>query len=1739
MQRRSGIHVPLIFGWEIAVVMQRVADIRQHIVGPFRTYRAYAWSVSSITVAIIVGSIFFFHAPLRAATYTWVQTSWAGGITANTAIHPTHQTGWTEYSAKDSSVTAGATVALSTQSLSQTETTDTSFAAGTVSSATVTGTGSAAFVELSSSEGSGATIVPSGLSGATSFAKTAVYESVTDSTWYIATYAAKTPQLVQYQGDGTNTTALGSVDLSSYFTNYTNVVFTPSSGLLWVTGWTAGAYKLLSINPSTRTVTNNFTLTGTGASTNCGFFVYDSALDVFWLSYDAGSGPRIAKITTSGSITLSITPAATPYCGNNSGYADSGTSALYYLTNSGTLYKQPKDGSAGSTAALGGTANRQLAYDPVNQAIWTANQAASPNGVVNKVLLSNLSVSTYSSGFTGGVNGISYDSYHQQMITSDASGGGVRKVRLSDGQVTLLINTGVSAIYIMYEPIHRAVWSNYAAVSTFITYSASGNFTSQILDTTYASTYGAVTWNGTVPTNTTLTLKVRTSNSPSMAGATAWASCTGITSGQNMSLGGCVTNGHRYIQYRADFSTSQTTISSKFLDVSLAYSAYTNGTITSSIFDAGDATNILADLSWTTSGSGTVQLQARTSADGNTWTSWLGPTGTGDYYTNAAGGQSIHTSHHDGSSDRYIQYKAFLISADGSSTPTLTGVTVTYVVNAPPEFQAAPTATQNVDGTVTIQYAVRSTDTATDTGSIGFVTPSFEYSIDNGSHWSSITTGLPAGSTTPKAVDAVTYTNYSVIWTAKSQINGTYATQTKIRVTVSDLQAANATAQSSTTAFVLDVKDPVLGGTPIAVDASTVPATLSLSATDDTTLQMCITLDNTLTNCHPYAASATLALTTDPDTAYVTYVDSAGNTASASAVSPQTPSNLVIRDISNPTTSEYQLFLTWAATSISAPQFSQYRIYHSTNGTSFSPLATISDRTINYYLHKPLTSGTEHWYKVAAATNTGNVSYFSGVIHGTANGQGGGTDVTAPTISSVVATSITTQSAVITWNTDELSNSTVGYSTTPALFTEEAGSATMVDSTTGVGGHSVTLTNLIPNTVYYLRIKSRDPSGNEAEDTNGGDGYIVTTLAGPTISNVTTSEIDNTTATITWTTNLPASSTVIYATNALLTMPTTVTTSDLVTAHAVTLTGLTLGTRYYYEVRSGVASDPNGGIFFSFVTTADITPPVISAITVAPITDTQAVVQWITNEKATSQLSYGTISGSYPVALPTDTTLNISHTITISTLTPTTTYVFRLTSTDSSGNTSSSTESSFTTLEKLTNATDLQALIDAAKNANTDTAAPNITAVSVSDITDVSAGISWKTDEAANSFVQFGPTDTDQLVYGNWIYGTTHAISLLHLAPATQYSFRTVSADVRGNIATTTATTFTTAAATQATLESQLSTITSAAQALPGPIISGQPRVDVTSSTALISWSTDKAANSLVSFATEAEYFNGQTYTQTVGDPDRFINSHSVSLVSLQPDTVYHAQVRSKTEVSQLATTPDFTFRTAKKIFTIENYSVDTPANDRATFRWTTSEAATATVQLVPYRNNVRAVDELKTVVDDARSLIHQFTVTDLEPALRYNVELVSVNADGQRTTKTIDAFSTSSVSLPPVISNIRVDSALSPGEKVKVQTIVSWTTNIPSTSQVFYREGVGKADTELPEKTDLDSSYTKKHITVITAFNPGAVYQLRVESKDSNGQVATAKPLTILTPQQERTVFQVITNAVQQVFGWTGAFSK
>jgi len=95
-------------------------------------------------------------------------------------------------------------------------------------------------------------------------------------------------------------------------------------------------------------------------------------------------------------------------------------------------------------------------------------------------------------------------------------------------------------------------------------------------------------------------------------------------------------------------------------------------------------------------------------------------------------------------------------------------------------------------------------------------------------------------------------------------------------------------------------------------------------------------------------------------------------------------------------------------------------------------------------------------------------------------------------------------------------------------------------------------------------------------------------------------------------------------------------------------------------------------------TTPDTTPPTISSVNATSITPTTAVITWETDEKATSLVKYGTSSGSYPYSKE-DTSYTTSHSITLTDLSPNTTYYFLVNSTDKAGNPAQSTEYSFNT----------------------------------------------------------------------------------------------------------------------------------------------------------------------------------------------------------------------------------------------------------------------------------------------------------------------------------------------------------------------------------------------------------------------------------------------------------------------------
>lgn len=95
----------------------------------------------------------------------------------------------------------------------------------------------------------------------------------------------------------------------------------------------------------------------------------------------------------------------------------------------------------------------------------------------------------------------------------------------------------------------------------------------------------------------------------------------------------------------------------------------------------------------------------------------------------------------------------------------------------------------------------------------------------------------------------------------------------------------------------------------------------------------------------------------------------------------------------------------------------------------------------------------------------------------------------------------------------------------------------------------------------------------------------------------------------------------------------------------------------------------------------DTTPPVISNIVTTP-SSTSATITWTTDEAATSRTDYGldTTYGSFV----SDPTLVTSHSMELTGLSSSTTYHFKVTSEDSSGNSASSVDRTFTTTSPAT-----------------------------------------------------------------------------------------------------------------------------------------------------------------------------------------------------------------------------------------------------------------------------------------------------------------------------------------------------------------------------------------------------------------------------------------------------------------------
>jgi len=217
------------------------------------------------------------------------------------------------------------------------------------------------------------------------------------------------------------------------------------------------------------------------------------------------------------------------------------------------------------------------------------------------------------------------------------------------------------------------------------------------------------------------------------------------------------------------------------------------------------------------------------------------------------------------------------------------------------------------------------------------------------------------------------------------------------------------------------------------------------------------------------------------------------------------------------------------------------------NGANLGSLITNG----TYSLSWNTASGADGSYAITAvARDAAGNSTTSSAVNVTVNNAPA---PTAPVISAVSASNISTASATIGWQTNQASDTQVEYGTTASYGSQTALNTTMVSS------HSAALSGLAAGTTYHFRVKSKNSSGLL---TTSGDFTFATAAPAPTapvISGVSASSMTTSSALIAWQTNQSSDTQVEFGTTTGYGSQSTLDTT-MVSSHSRTWSGLSAGT---------------------------------------------------------------------------------------------------------------------------------------------------------------------------------------------------------------------------------------------------------------------------------------------------------------------------------------------------------------------------------------------------------------------------------------------------------------------------------------------------------------------------------------------------------------------------------------------------
>lgn len=705
------------------------------------------------------------------------------------------------------------------------------------------------------------------------------------------------------------------------------------------------------------------------------------------------------------------------------------------------------------------------------------------------------------------------------------------------------------------------------------------------------------------------------------------------------------------------------------------------------------------------------------------------------------------------------------------------------------------------------------------------------------------------------------------------------------------------------------------------------------------------------------------------------------------------------------------------------------------------------------------------------------------------------------------ASGITETSAIIAWSTNELTSSILEYRTADqSLPPEEQISGQLSDSSDR--DHSMQITGLVPGRAYYYSIRATDGAGNVLIS---NERLFWTLDSEDSTPPVVTQPSDDgnpseTGATISWYVNEWCVSELQCRVDDGASPYITKQIIEGQGDRTANLDGLIPDETYICRVLATDASG-NGPVTSQesdpFTTQIDDRDPVIDEATIdVTVDDRSATIIWQTDEDSTSVVEYWTAISPVQTE-PSEPVYSYvkNHLVILVALSESTTYNFRVISTDDAAvpNTASSSVKTFTTL------------------ATPDITDPEFDELPTVNVTDNTATISWVSNEETTGSVQYGLSESNWDKYTHSKDGivlkTVHSVTLTELDKGEQYHFRVGITDGSEN---------------GPIVSDDYSFFIESDQDITAPVFDQWPTVtSITSDSAVIQWSTDENSTSIVRYDLDGSgpyYWDEElspvsNYSYLVNDAV-LTRDHFVTLTNLAAGTKYRAMVGS-TDIWNNGPTKSwefsFTTNTApdeERPRITEPPTVTSITRASVTIYWETDEPANGVVRYGFSRTTWG--EYLYEVINSQVGTDHTIVLNNLFGGQRYYFRVGSTDAAGNGPEKmtieelaaetnnpfTEDIFMTEDIPdvIPPRIIGGPQTEAVDANS-----AIISWETDEPSNSAVKYKpDDMTWAELTLSAS---DGAMVTDHSITLTGLNDSQAYDYYVESIDGseNGPTTSA----------------------------------